>query len=155
MTNKTPDKTLFCSFYVNFCTFCASLRLIRTSAISAFSAVKNSCLCVFCASLWSKRTVFNRPKTSIISVNPVILSNLSSCLRVFVAKTPRNLRLINDLRSTKDYVRKNKLFMQNKANFRKVKFNVTKVLTTDYDQLDTWSIRKNEPKTNPNSKRPK
>ena len=43
-----------------------------------------------------------------------------------------------------------KLFMQNKANFQKVKLNVSKVLTKDYDQLDTWSIRKNEPKTNPN-----
>ncbi len=40
--------------------------------------------------------------------------------------------------------------MQNKANFRKVKFDVNRVLTKDYDQLDTWSIRKNEPKTNPN-----
>jgi hypothetical protein len=65
----------------------------------------------------------------------------------------------------------NRLFMQNKANFRKVKFDVTKVLTKDYDRIDTWSIRKtkpiqsqlkpilcqnkansnpNEPKTNPN-----
>ncbi len=55
-----------------------------------------------------------------------------------------------------------KLFMQNKANFQKVKLNVNNVLTKDYDQMDTWSIRKNEPKTNPNepktnpnSKRPK
>jgi hypothetical protein len=61
----------------------------------------------------------------------------------------RNLRLINDLRSTKVYVRKNNLFMQNEPKFRKVKFNVTEVLTTDYDQMDTWSIGKNEPKTNP------
>ncbi len=35
--------------------------------------------------------------------------------------------------------------MQNKANFQKVKFNVTKVLTRNYDQLDTWSIRKTKP----------
>jgi hypothetical protein len=35
--------------------------------------------------------------------------------------------------------------MQNKANFKKVKLNVTKVLTRDYDQLDTWSIRKTKP----------
>jgi hypothetical protein len=42
------------------------------------------------------------------------------------------------------------LFMQNEPKFRKVKFNVTKVLTTDYDLMDTWSIGKNEPKTNPN-----
>jgi len=35
--------------------------------------------------------------------------------------------------------------MQNKANFQKVKFNVNKVLTRDYDQMDTWSIRKTKP----------
>jgi hypothetical protein len=39
----------------------------------------------------------------------------------------------------------NKLFMQNKANFQKVKLNVTKVLIKDYDQMDTWSIRKTKP----------
>jgi hypothetical protein len=40
--------------------------------------------------------------------------------------------------------------MQNEPKSRKVKFNVTKVLSSDYEQMDTWSIRKNEPKTNPN-----
>ena len=45
--------------------------------------------------------------------------------------------------------------MQNKANFQKVKLNVTKVLTRGYDQMDTWSIRKNEPKTNPNKAKSK
>ncbi len=40
--------------------------------------------------------------------------------------------------------------MQNEPKFRKVKLNVNKVLTRDYVQMDTWSIRKNEPKTNPN-----
>jgi hypothetical protein len=35
--------------------------------------------------------------------------------------------------------------MQNKANFRKVKLNVNKVLTKNYDQKDTWSIRKTKP----------
>jgi hypothetical protein len=40
--------------------------------------------------------------------------------------------------------------MQNKANFRKSQMNVNNVLTRDYDKMDTWSIRKNEPKTNPN-----
>jgi len=43
-----------------------------------------------------------------------------------------------------------KLFMQNKANFRKVKLNVNRVLTRDYDQMDTWSIRKKQSQTNPN-----
>jgi hypothetical protein len=35
--------------------------------------------------------------------------------------------------------------MQNKANFQKVKFNVNKVLTRNYGQMDTWSIRKTKP----------
>jgi len=86
-----------------------------------------------------------------------------------VAKKPQNLRnlcprypwLINDLRASNALYNcretftdvmsalQIRLFMQNKANFRKVKFNVNKVLTKDYDQMDTWSIRKNKPKTNP------
>ncbi len=41
------------------------------------------------------------------------------------------------------------LFMQNKAKFKKVKLNVTSFITSDYDQMDTWSIRKNKAKTNP------
>ena len=41
------------------------------------------------------------------------------------------------------------LFLQNKAKFQKVKSNVNIVLTKDYGQLDTWSIRKNKPKTKP------
>ncbi len=141
------NKTLFWSFYVSFCTFYASLRLTRT--------------------------VFTRPKTSIISVNPVILSNFSPCsswlyLLILAYLSSRSVKicvnpwLINDLRVCKalyncretftDVMKtlQNILFMQNKANFQKVKFNVTKVLTTDYDRMDTWSIRKNEPKTNPN-----
>ena len=40
-------------------------------------------------------------------------------------------------------------FMQNKAKFRKVKLNVTKVLTKNYVQMDTWSIGKKQSQTNP------
>ena len=40
--------------------------------------------------------------------------------------------------------------MQNKAKFRKVKFNVNRVLTKDYDIMDTWSIRTKQSQTNPN-----
>ena len=61
----------------------------------------------------------------------------------------RNLPLINDLRSTKDYVRKNKLFMQNKANFQKSQVNVTDLLIREYEQMDTWSGGKNKAKTKP------
>jgi hypothetical protein len=40
-------------------------------------------------------------------------------------------------------------FLTNKPNFQKVKLNVNKVLTKDYDRMDTWSIRKNKPNSNP------
>jgi hypothetical protein len=50
-----------------------------------------------------------------------------------------------EIRSTKVYVRNYKLFLQNKAKFRKVKLNVNKVLTKDYEQMDTWSIGKTKP----------
>ncbi len=86
--------------------------------------------------------------------NPVILSDIFRVFGVLrgeiIPEISVNPWLINDLRSTKDYVRKNNLFMQNEPKSRKVKLNVTKVLTKDYEQMDTWSIRKNEPKTNPN-----
>ncbi len=42
------------------------------------------------------------------------------------------------------------LFLQNEPNFRKVKLNVNKVLTREYVQLDTWSIRTKQSQTNPN-----
>ncbi len=176
MTNKT----LFCSFCVVFCTFCASLWLKRT----VFSRLLKKAVSM---ALWTKATLCvksslleqslpgtpSRPKTCLpheiaqhylfgvisASQNPC---NLLLKICAICGKNQRNPRLINDLRSTKDYVRKNNLFMQNEPKFRKVKLNVNKVLTRFYDKMDTWSIRKNEPKrtqnepkTNPNSKRPK
>jgi hypothetical protein len=77
-----------------------------------------------------------------------------------MAKNPfnqRNPRLIKDLSAYNAlYICRDtftnvmsalqiKLFMQNKANFQKVKLNVNKVLTKDYEQMDTWSIRKTKP----------
>jgi len=41
------------------------------------------------------------------------------------------------------------LFLQNEPNFRKSQMNVTDLLKRNYEQMDTWLIRKNEPKTNP------
>ncbi len=96
--------------------------------------------------LWTKATLCG--KSSLLEQRlPRTPSRLKTSV-ISVAKNPfnpHNPRLINDLRSTKVYVRKNNLFMQNKANFQKVKFNVTEVLTRDYDQMDTWSIRTTKP----------
>ena len=57
---------------------------------------------------------------------------------------------LSPLTSTNSYVRKNKLFLQNEPKFPKSQMNVTNLLTKNYEIMDTWSIRKNEPKTNPN-----
>ncbi|MGB2809672.1 MAG: hypothetical protein WBC22_18160 [Sedimentisphaerales bacterium] len=78
----------------------------------------------------------------VISVAKNLFTPLETCFCFLMGCNPR---LINDLRSTKDYVRKNNLFMQNIANFQKVKLNVNEVLTKDYEQLDTWSIGKSKP----------
>ena len=40
-------------------------------------------------------------------------------------------------------------FLTNKPNFRKSQMNVNKVLTRDYDKMDTWRSGKNKPNSNP------
>jgi hypothetical protein len=65
-------------------------------------------------------------------------------------RNQRNLRLINDLRVRKFTYEIINLFMQNEPKFPKSQMNITVYMKRDYDKMDTWSIRKNEPKTNPN-----
>ena len=57
--------------------------------------------------------------------------------------------ITNEIRSTKDYVRNYKLFLQNEPKFRKSQMNVNNVLTKDYGNETLGKNRKNEPKTNP------
>ena len=40
-------------------------------------------------------------------------------------------------------------FLTNKANFQKSQINLTYLLKRNYEQMDTWSIRKNKAKTKP------
>jgi len=87
----------------------------------------------------------SRPKTSVISV-------ISVAKNLF---NQRNPRLINDLRSTKVYVRNYKKNMQNKPNFRKSQMNVNKVITKDYEKRTPGQRGKKQSQTKPNSKRPK
>jgi hypothetical protein len=92
----------------------------------------------FCASLRLIRTVFTRLKIKVRRRACPERSRRGLYSFAFSLKS-------YGISSTKEQVRKNNLFMQNKANFRKVKFNVNRVLTKDYDQMDTWSIRKTKP----------
>ena len=57
--------------------------------------------------------------------------------------------ITNEIRSTKDYVRNYKLFLQNEPKFRKSQMNVNNVLTKDYGNETLGKNGKNEPKTNP------
>jgi hypothetical protein len=123
--------------------------------LRAYKAQFYALFCTFYASLRLKRTVFTRPKTCLpheiaqrylFGVPSVANHHSSIILNHLYGLYSFAFSLKSyGISSTKEQVRKNKLFMQNEPNFRKVKFNVTKVLTTDYDQLDTWSIRKTKP----------
>ncbi len=137
------NKALFWPFFADFCAFCASLRLIRTvfsrllkKAVSMALWVKAS-LCVKSSLLeQSLPRTPSRPKTCLPHeiaqryLFGVISASKNLCnLLLKIREISVNPWLIKDLRSTKAYVRKNNLFMQNKANFRKVKLNVNNVLT--------------------------
>jgi len=89
--------------------------------------------------------------TRLKSLYPLWLYSLCSlCLRgEKICEISVNPWLINDLRLRKITYEKIKLFLQNEPKFRKSQVNVSILLTGDYEQMDTWSIRKNEPKTNP------
>jgi len=166
------NKTLFWSFFVVFCAFCASLRLKRTvfrwllkKAVSMALRTKAT-LCVKSSLLeQSLPRTPSRPKTSIISVNPVILSNFSSCSSCFRGEKIREISvnpwLINDLRlfkalyncredsTTIESSLQISSFTQNKANFPKSQMNVSRVSTRDYDKKTLGQRGKNKPKTNP------
>jgi hypothetical protein len=106
-------------FYVSFCTFYASLRLTRT----VFTRLQIK---------FRRRACPERSRRG--------LHNFAFYILIFAFSLTSY-----GINSTKEQVRKNKLFLQNKAKFRKVKLNVTKVMIKDYDQLDTWSIRTTKP----------
>ena len=69
---------------------------------------------------------------------------------------PRNARYAsqftlheNEIRSTKDYVRNYKRFMQNKPNFPDTQMNVSIYLQTAYENKRDWTIGQNKPNSNP------
>jgi len=110
---------------------------------------------------WQKLCALCGYKSVKICVNPVNLVKKTSCLGVFVAKTPRNLRnpwLMNDLHACKAlYICREtstsiesplqiRLFMQNEPNFEKAQMNVNKVLTRDYEKNHDFGSRQNKPK---------
>ncbi len=82
------------------------------------------------------RPIRSLPTYQVGSCNPRLIKDL----RLFKA-----LYICRELSTSVESSLQINLFMQNKANFQKVKFDVNRVLTRGYDQLDTWSIRKTKP----------
>ena len=138
--------------------FCASLRLIR----AVLGRLLNKAISM---ALWTKVITCDKAgfKSRFCQVHKAGKIGVNQ----------RNPRLINDLQLPPPvrrrylcaykalYICRDKitdvvsalqiqLFMQNEPNFRKSQVNVTDLLIRNYEQMDTWSIRKNEPKTNPN-----
>jgi len=111
----------------------------------------------YCAFLWLTITVLSRQIQSLTAYQVILWSLLIYQVGLWSLPTfqvgPRNQckpRLIKDLRSTKDYVRKNKLFLQNEPNFKKSQMYLSPFITTNYEQRTMNYEVKNEPKTNPN-----
>jgi hypothetical protein len=139
MTNKT----LFWSFYVSFCTFYASLRLTRTVFTRLQIRVRPKGLHNFAFYIlifdFSLQPLTPRPQS--LTPNPQSLTPRLSSLppdlwpltpNVIVHKYLRACKTLYNCREDSTTIESSlqiNLFMQNKANFQKVKLNVTKVLT--------------------------
>jgi len=101
----------------------------------------------FCVFLLLIRTVLGRQIRSL----PTYQVGLWSLPTYQIGpQNPCNPRLINDLRLRKITYEKINLFMQNEPNFRKSQVNLSYLIIRYYVQMDTWSIRKNEPKRTQN-----
>ena len=168
----------FWSFYAIFCTFCASLRLKRTvftrllkkaismalwtKAITCDKAGFKSRFCqvhqagknillmilaylssrsllILLSCLISLR-VLRGEKIRVISVNPWFIKDLRVCELLYKCRDT-----FTDVMSALQI----HLFMQNKANFQKSQMNVSDLLISEYEQMDTWSSGKNKANTNP------
>jgi hypothetical protein len=116
---KAPNKTLFCSFFALFCTFCASLRLTRT----VFS-----------------RPIRSLPTYQVGPCNPWLINDL----RLFIALYNCRATFTNVMSALQIGP-----ICSNKPNFRKSQMNVSGLIIREYEQMDTWSIRKNKPNSNP------
>ncbi len=101
---------------------------------------------------FSLQSLTPNPQSLTPNPSPLIPNPSPLTPNIIVHKYLRAEKLLYNCREDSTTIEsslQNKLFMQNKANFLKVKLNVNKVLTKVYDQMDTWSIGKNKPNSNP------
>jgi hypothetical protein len=89
--------------------------------------------CTFCAFLWLKNPFNQR--------NPRLINDLRAYKALYICR-----ETFTDVMSALQI----RLFMQNEPKFRKSQMNVNRVLTTDYDKMDTWWSGTKQSQTNPN-----
>jgi len=102
---------------------------------------------------FSPQSLIPNPSPLIPNPSPLTPDPWPLTPNVIMHKYLRAEKLLYNCRETSTNIESSlqiKLFMQNKAKFRKVKFDVNTVLTKDYEQMDTWSIGKNKAKQSQN-----
>ena len=136
------NKALFCSLFVSFCTFCASLRL----TITVFSRLKIKVRPKGLHSFAFYILIFAFSFQSLIPTPSPLTPN------VIVHKYLRADKLLYNCRELSTSVEGSlqiNLFMQNEPNFGKAQMNVSPVITREYKNNSNWTLGENEPKTNP------
>jgi len=101
---------------------------------------KTLCLCAFLC-LYLLILAYFSSRSVKISVNPWLIKDLHACKVLYSRREPTT-----DVMSALQI----RLFMQNKANFQKVKLNIIDYITKDYEDMDTWWNGKKQSQTNPN-----
>jgi len=117
-------------------------QLISLSPLWLFSLF----LRAFCAFLWLKnpRNLFTPLETCLLFLmgcNPWLINDLRNYKALYICRDT-----FTDVMSALQI----KLFMQNKAKFRKSQMNVSNYITKDYEKKDTWWSGKKQSQTNPN-----
>jgi len=123
-----------------------SRKVLEIRSITLFrslSAVALAKADAFCASLWLKN-MFTPLETCfcfLMGFNPWLINDLHPCKALYNCR-----ETFTDVMSALQI----KLFLQNKAKFRKSQMNVTKVLTKDYGNRTLGEHGKKQSQTNPN-----
>jgi len=141
------NKTLFWSFYVSFCAFCASLWLTRT----VFSRLMKKAVSM---ALWTKASLCvksslseqnlprtpSRPKNPCNPCNPWLINDLRACKALYICRDT-----FTDVMDSLQI----RPFMQNKAKVKIGKMNISIATIKDYgknNKQSTTNVIQNEAK---------
>jgi len=134
------NKALFWSFFVIFCAF-LGLKIAFLSRLQIKLCPKGLHNFAFCILIFAFFFQFLALDPWPLAPNVIVRKYLRVDMLLYICR-----ETITNVMSALQI----NLFLQNEPNFRKSQVNLNNLLKRNYEQMDTWSIRKNEPKTNPN-----